>query len=1032
MIQKIVRFLIFILFSLSATPALPQSDPVSGYTVQHFTDENGLPQNSINDLLFDSNGFLWLATQVGLVRFNGHSFQLYYPDDKPAMESNIQSLGKGPNGTIYFKTTDLNLYCCQNSNNQYLKPLPTNTDTLLYLLNNRKQLVNFSPFLHASVPETPLRQRIYHDLYQRSENFYADDSTHLYLIDHDTLYYYDGHALSALQRLARPHPQLLLTEKKLYLVSGDSVDAVYQEGQHIKGGSLITGDLPPAPHRRPAAPDWFRVFSCGKAHHYMAGQRLYRLYPAADGGLRCVFLLNLDFIRHVSSIEYNSGLDLLLIGTVTEGFYFLRKNRFQENKWPPQLQQQMARHLFGPIALYKDKTILTGQFKFSVDGKYIPIKDSTPHWQRCLYIDKKDRIWGADHPIPRQLTPEMNIVRTFPALDANIVDYTEDTRGRLYCLTQRSVWRLEADTFRRLYTADAAFPRDIFECFSFISPNRLWIGGSSGLTEYDPDDGRTGKVTDMTNTHVRTIYICRDSSVLLGSYGQGFYYYRHKRLYRMPLDRSHFLITAHCFLEDNKGFIWIPGNKGLFKIPKTDLDAWCDSANAGHLYYYYYGRQDGLQTNEFNGGFNPSGIITPDNLVVLRSMKGMVTFYADSLQTDFPKGAINMNRLEVDGQVLGKTDTIGLSAGYNNLQLEIACPYLGNRNNLYLQYNLTGLNEDWNELPEDGIISFNRLKPGHYTLRVRKVTGFGKNNYQYREWIIIVPPLFYRTTGFMILVGLVIAALLFLLIQLRLKLVEKKKEIRAKAEKLKGAVVRLQETVDKLQQSEQQLLKTNRQREKLISLVIHDLRSPLRFLTMLASDLHDNQEQLSAAEIKDRVYWVKKGALDIYNFSEDFLLWITSQKDNFHIQKRIFAMRPLLQEMTEFFKEQVQQRGNRISCSSDEDLLLYSDPHLLITIIRNLTDNANKYTEQGDIRLEARKEKDSIVISVSDTGKGMSPQQIAAFLGQDNLDNVKSGSQLGHKFIYDLTSRLDGTIEISSNEHTGTSIRLHLPASLQA
>src|SRR5471030_1583076 len=123
MINKFIRFFIFITPFFSVTPALTQSDSVNGYSVQHFTDENGLPQNSINDLLFDKDGYLWLASQVGLVRFNGSSFQLYYPDDKPVMQSNIVYLGKNDKGTIYFQTGDHNLYCYPGNNSQFLSPV---------------------------------------------------------------------------------------------------------------------------------------------------------------------------------------------------------------------------------------------------------------------------------------------------------------------------------------------------------------------------------------------------------------------------------------------------------------------------------------------------------------------------------------------------------------------------------------------------------------------------------------------------------------------------------------------------------------------------------------------------------------------------------------------------------------------------------------------------------------------------------------------------------------------------------------------
>ena len=246
---------------------------------------------------------------------------------------------------------------------------------------------------------------------------------------------------------------------------------------------------------------------------------------------------------------------------------------------------------------------------------------------------------------------------------------------------------------------------------------------------------------------------------------------------------------------------------------------------------------------------------------------------------------------------------------------------------------------------------------------------------------------------------------------------------------MEGTVARLEETVSKLQLSEQALVKTSRQREKLISLVIHDLRSPLRFLTMLSTDLHDNQAALSAAELKDRTWWIKKGTLDIYHFSEDFLLWVTSQKDNFKLTKQLFSILPLLREIHDFYLDQVLQKGNRIEHGADEDLQIYSDPHLLITIIRNLTDNANKYTDHGTIRIAAEKTVQGWLITVADTGRGMSAHQVEAFLGQGTLDNVKSGSQLGHKFVYDLTQRLDGTLTVESVPGKGTTVSLHIPAS---
>lgn len=1018
MINKFIISIHFLLI-LTASSAFSQPELANGYAIQHFTDENGLPQNSINDLLFDKNGNLWLATQVGLVRFNGSAFNLYYPDDKPEMESNIIYLATNDQGEIYFQTDDHSLYRYAGNNSHYVKAVNTAAEKKPYLINAREQFFDFTSFLRSASPglQTARRRQIFQSLFDHNDNFFATDPGSVYLIYNDSLFFYDGKDLHPLTGRTGPATHYLRLGRKFYILDDRNVTATYENGRLASGNTPILGDLP-------ITPSGYTLFSDGSITHLLAGHRLYRISPADDGRLQADFVANLDFISEISDIQYNAGLDLLLIATPTEGFYFLRRNNFNIGGWSAALHQGLSRYPFGPMILRNNNEIITDKFSFRADGWFQPVKDSNSFWQRCLYLDKNDQVWGAVSNQPRRMTPALHPLSLLPALDANIVDYTEDTDGRLFCLTERSVWRLENDGFHRLFSRSPEQPN--IECFSLASPHHFWLAADDGLFLYDELTGTTKAVPELSGKQTRAIHICRDSSILVGTYGQGYFYCYHGRWHSMPVDKNNFLITAHCFLEDRHSTIWISSNKGLFKVPKADMDAYA-AGGSSQLYYYYYGRQDGLLTNEFNGGFNSCGLITSNDFISLLSMKGTVCFYADSLQSDFPHGAIDMTNIEIDNYPIERSDTITPPAGYNNLSVEISCPYFGDRNNLYLEYNLKGLNDEWKEIPADGVVSLSRLAPGTYDLRVRKVNGFGKDNYQYRDWTIIVPPLFYKTTSFLLFLILVALILLIALVQNRMNLAQKKKDLRIKQEALTETVTQLKDTVAKLQASEQALLKTNAQREKLISLVIHDLRSPLRFLTLLAGDLHDNQSALSASDMKERTYWVKKGAQDIYNFSEDFLLWITSQKDNFSISRRPFPIKPLLQEIYDFFSEQVQQRGNHISFEADENLVAWSDPHVLITIIRNLVDNANKYTSQGSIHITASRQRSNVLITISDTGKGMSPQQIAAFLGGDSLENVSSGTQLGHKFVFDLTRRLNGVLSIESEEKKGTRVNLLLP-----
>lgn len=1004
MINKFIWFLIVLTFFF-VNPALTQTSSVDGYAIQHFTDENGLPQNSVNDMLFDVNGYLWLASQAGVARFNGSSFKLFYPNDKPAMESNIFLLGKDPGGCIYFETVDHRLYYYTGKNSPSLSPVDIRRQPKL--LDAEKQLFDFTRFLHDpdDKGEASRRQAIFRELFDHNEFFFVADTAHIYFRYQDSLYYYDGRRILPLP--VAPLAQCLMVGKELYVLRQDSVLAICEEGKKIGGPAPIEGDPRDKVTRSIRKNVDYRIFSSGGSIHLLAGTRLYRLYRESDGHLRSEFLIDLDFTHNISAIAYQARLDLLLVATTTEGFYFLRKDHFLVNGWPAALRQRLSDRLFGPLALLHGREILTDKFIFTPDGRSRPTKSSATGWRQCLYVDRQDHVWGDIDSLPVKMTTDLAPVTTWPPLDADIVDYQEDAGGNLYCLTRASLWRLDtvsggAGRFRRLYTTDPAPDKGNNEVMEAVGPHRIWIGNGRGLVEYDPDTHSAHSIPELSGMHVRAIHCCRDSSILIGTYGQGYYYYTHRRFFPMPLDKNGFLVTAHCFLEDRKGNVWISCNKGLFKVPLADMDAWVNGVT-DQLYYYYYGRQDGLLTNEFNGGFNASGVITPDDLMTLLSMKGLVSFYTDSLPIAFPQVPIDMTDLEIDGQPAPICDTIHLSRDYKSFMMELSCPYLGNRNNLYWQYNLKGLNDDWKQVPENGLLSFSRLAAGNYTLQVRKVNGFGKNNYQYRRWTILIPQAFYRATWFLAAIGLMILTLLGLLVQQRLKLIEKKKEV------------------------QQAHALTGRQREKLISLVIHDLRSPLRFLTMLASDLHDNQADLSPAEMKDRAWWIKKGAQDIYHFSDDFLLWITSQKDNFKLSKQLFPIEPLLREIYDFYLDQAQQKGNRIAYAAEEGLQVFTDPHLLITIIRNLVDNANKYTDNGAIRIEAKKDADGWMITVADTGKGMSPQQIAAFLGKGSLDTIRSGSQLGHQFIFDLTQRLGGVLSVESAEGKGTMVGVHIP-----
>ena len=130
MIKKAIS--IIAILSLSVTPALTQSDSSNGYSVQHFTDENGLPQNSINDLLFDNDGYLGLyvpgsnfrefSKEIGTQATQGLS-QVATPDNSDVRMNMLSQI---------FSTTTTTLSSLIRKNKAFLK-----YNYIVYLKENK-------------------------------------------------------------------------------------------------------------------------------------------------------------------------------------------------------------------------------------------------------------------------------------------------------------------------------------------------------------------------------------------------------------------------------------------------------------------------------------------------------------------------------------------------------------------------------------------------------------------------------------------------------------------------------------------------------------------------------------------------------------------------------------------------------------------------------------------------------------------------------------------------------------------------------
>ena len=157
----------------------------------------------------------------------------------------------------------------------------------------------------------------------------------------------------------------------------------------------------------------------------------------------------------------------------------------------------------------------------------------------------------------------------------------------------------------------------------------------------------------------------------------------------MPLDKNKYLAYAHCFIPDGFGYCYISTNRGLFKANIQEMiDAWEEDAET--VYYHYFGKNDGMETTEMNGGCKPCAIQLKNKTISFPTMDGLL--WIDPVKTDvvLPEGEIYLDEYIVDGRKINADTThpLALPSRTKEIVFKIGFSAWSNKENIYVDYQL--------------------------------------------------------------------------------------------------------------------------------------------------------------------------------------------------------------------------------------------------------------------------------------------------------------------------------------------------------
>ena len=242
----------------------------------------------------------------------------------------------------------------------------------------------------------------------------------------------------------------------------------------------------------------------------------------------------------------------------------------------------------------------------------------------------------------------------------------------------------------------------------------------------------------------------------------------------------------------------------------------------------------------------------------------------------------------------------------------------------------------------------------------------------------------------------------------------------------------LQQKNNEITKQAQQLKELNQLKDKLFSIIAHDLRSPLGSLVTL---LKLTKEGYFTEEgFKEIVDELSKNVGYTSELLENLLNWAQSQMQGLKVKPTIFKVSTIVDDKFELYKEQAQAKGITLINSIDPKVTAYADGSMIDLVLRNLIANAIKFCEQGDmITVSAVDVDEMLQVSVCDTGLGMSPVNVRKLFGKEIFSTKgtlnERGSGLGLLLCKDFIALNGGAIWAESLEGEGSEFSFTLPKS---
>jgi signal transduction histidine kinase/ligand-binding sensor domain-containing protein/FixJ family two-component response regulator len=1029
-----IYFLFLILGNLSALNALDPAKKITQYSVRVWNMESGLPGNSVFAIRQTHEGYIWIGTQGGLVRFDGYATQ-----NIPQFKSNeIRALYEDNNYTLWIGTEfgGLTRLKAGEFTNFPVKKYPALIGIRsiaedqwgnLWIGSIKKGLTSLSGSRFTTyttndgLPHNQVRA-IYKDGYNdlwittaggivkllKPGIFSIHQSRYLlppeknktvclYEVDTENLWigtaggglfqYKNEKLISFGTGVGSPHPiiNILFQDRMKNLWIGTD------------GGGLTRLSN--------------EVFSTLPGNDILADGFIYSIYEDREGSL--------------------------WIGTIDGGLHQLRDGKFTTITTREGLMHNYVESIHagrsgdlwigtrGGLIRMKNRKITT----VLTTGQGL-LND----WVLAILEDRSGYLWigtrGGLHRYKNgRLTP---MTKKNGLSDDRITSLREDIDGNIWVGTENGLNRYNrhSGTFN-IFGKKQGLLSNIIECIYTDRQGHLWIGTDTGLYKYN--QGLISAISlgiRRENFPIRSVYEDEAGVFWLGS-DDAFIRLKGKETTLYGIDCGLIQNYIYSILEDESGHLWLAGRNGISRISKKELDDF-SRGKIPQIHPDWFNEKDGMKTR----WCTDAGCKTRDGKLWYPTGMGVAMIDPNNIKTNQLAPAVIIEKLMVDGKTVNlNTDTLKkkpmeIEPGKKRLEFYYTAVSFINPQRIRFRLRLMGFDSDWVDRENLRSTTYTGLSPGHYTFKVKACNPDGLWNNETKSFSFYLRPYLYQSPWFYFLVGICI---LFTILFLNQRRVKKQK---AREEKLRFLV---DEQTKDLQEAKEIAIKANRAKSEFLSNMSHDIRTPLNAILGFADILH---RKLKDRQLNEYLSAIRSSGKTLLGLIDDILDLSRIEAGKLKMEYTPVNVKALFKDIRSIFATKLDEKGLtfKMEMPSEFPEILKLDETRIRQTLFNLVANAIKFTHSGYIKISAsscphenKKEKIGkivdVLLTVEDTGIGIPEDQLHSIFGpfvqkEGQSHAVYGGSGLGLAITQRLVELMGGAISVSSKEGYGSTFQV--------